>query len=127
MKSLYETMIDTYGRDAQLDMVIEEMAELTQAILKLRRAERRNSKEKRAIIEWETKEGKMLIKALEGDVAKKTEDLIGEWADVTLMLAQLRVMIPGKYEYALEDKIQAAANKLKTVGLIPGQDFEAIA
>lgn len=36
-KSIYERAIETFGLDKQEDMLIEEMAELTQAILKNRR------------------------------------------------------------------------------------------
>lgn len=34
---LYKTALETWGYDSQFDMLIEEMAELTQAILKSRR------------------------------------------------------------------------------------------
>lgn len=60
--------VETYGVDAQTDMVIEEMSELTKALLKLRRA---------------------------GDGPKHDEALanvIEEAADVQIMLEQLRIM-----------------------------------
>jgi NTP pyrophosphatase (non-canonical NTP hydrolase) len=126
MKSIYEVMVDTYGRDAQMDMVIEECSELTKAILKLRRAEHHNSRARRDMVNRETKEGQLIIKAMEGSVLKRQEELVEEWADVSIMLEQLKVMVPGKYQYALEDKIKVAVNKLSSVGLILGEDFEVV-
>lgn len=41
----YKLFVDTWGEDAQLDMCIEEMAELIQAINKYKRRGRRNSPE----------------------------------------------------------------------------------
>lgn len=37
MRGLYEMAIKTYGMQAQIDVAIEEMAELTKALLKTRR------------------------------------------------------------------------------------------
>ena len=124
MKSLYEAVVETYGRDAQFDMVIEECSELIKAVLKLRRVERENSKAKRDAVNRETEMGKITLKAMEGSVLKRQEELIGEWADVTIMLNQIQAMIPGKYQYALEDKIKSASSLLANHGLVLGEDFE---
>jgi NTP pyrophosphatase (non-canonical NTP hydrolase) len=123
-RSIFQAAVETWGRDAQLDMAIEEMSELTKAILKLRRAERNNTRSARDIINRETKEGQLMIKTLEGTIIKAQEELVGEWADVHLMLAQIRFMVPGKYEYALEDKIKAMQGKLRSYGLQPGEDYD---
>jgi NTP pyrophosphatase (non-canonical NTP hydrolase) len=124
LKTIYEAMVDEYGRDAQLDMVIEECSELIKAILKLRRAERRNSRARRDDVNRETQEGKLLLKAMEGGVIKCQEELVEEWADVTILLRQLQNIVPGKYTYALEDKLKKAVAMLTSKGLTLGEDFE---
>ena len=58
--------ISTYGKDAQMDMAIEEMSELTKEILKLRRAERADK-----------------------DTKAEIEHLKEEMADVQIMLDQM--------------------------------------
>lgn len=71
-KELLQKAIDTYGEDAQMDMCIEEMSELTKAILKLRRYQ----------------------KAHEGDCTKALLDNIAEEvADVEIMLEQVKIML----------------------------------
>lgn len=125
MRSIYEAMIEVYGRDEQFDKAIEECSELIKAILKLRVAERRNSRTNRDAVNRETADGQLIIKAMEGIVLKRQEEFIGEWADVSLMLNQLRIMVPGKYQYALEDKLKSASALLKNDhGLVYGEDFE---
>lgn len=60
--------INTYGKSAQLDMVVEEMAELTKAISKLRRA------------------------GSDAETRAAMENIAEEAADVQIMLDQLRMM-----------------------------------
>jgi len=64
----FEACHKTYGRQAQEDVLIEEMAELTKAVLKHRRAERCGSKV--------------------GTVNARNA-IVDELADVTIMIAQL--------------------------------------
>lgn len=66
--------VDTYGAAAQTDMAIEEMSELTKALLKFRRAE--NNPE-------------------EYDLEKRRQDIYEEIADVIIMLAQLIMIYDG--------------------------------
>lgn len=69
-KEIMQKAIDTYGESAQLDMVIEEMSELTKAILK----DRRNTF---------------------SDGSKSSEcldNIIEEVADVEIMLEQLKII-----------------------------------
>ena len=62
--------IRTYGEQPQVDVAIEEMSELTKAILKYRRAENKNKNE-----------------------AEYLEDnIIEEIADVQIMLDQMRII-----------------------------------
>lgn len=60
--------VDTYGKDAQVDMMIEEMSELTKAICKLKRAQ------------------------TEAAAIKAIHSIIEEAADVQIMLDQMRII-----------------------------------
>ena len=62
--------INTYGEQPQVDMTIEEMSELTKAILKYRRAENKNKNEAEYL----------------------EDDIIEEIADVQIMLDQMRII-----------------------------------
>ena len=62
--------INTYGEQPQVDMCIEEMSELTKAILKYRRAENKNKNEAEYL----------------------EDDIIEEIADVQIMLDQMRII-----------------------------------
>lgn len=68
--------VDTYGAAAQTDMAIEEMSELTKALLKFRRAE--NNPE-------------------EYDIERKRLDIYEEVTDVMIMLAQLIMIYDGGF------------------------------
>ncbi len=68
--------VDTYGAAAQADMAIEEMSELTKALLKFRRAE--NNPE-------------------EYDIETKRTDIYEEIADVMIMLVQLIMIYDGGF------------------------------
>lgn len=66
--SIYERVIATYGEQTQVDKAIEEMSELTKALLKLRHAE----------------------KDFEIDICGQAVD--EEMADVEIMLEQLEII-----------------------------------
>ena len=70
MIETYKKAIETFGEDSQIDMAIEEMSELTKALLKYRRA---------------VKSGNNVV--LRKIVAKN--DVSEEMADVYIMLEQL--------------------------------------
>lgn len=84
---LYSKAISTYGEDGQIDMVIEEMAELTQALLKIRRYQ----------------------KAHKGKFTTELMDHVSEeMADVEIVLEQAKII------YQNEDLIDwHKGNKLK--------------
>lgn len=63
----------TYGYDSQSQMLIEEMSELTKAVCKLNRMEKRLERE--------------AVPAIECD--KVTEDVLDEIADVQIMIYQM--------------------------------------
>lgn len=88
--AIMKRAIDTYGQSAQLDLVVEEMAELTKAISKLRRA--RPGPEFRATV----------------------ENIVEETADVQIMIDQLRMILAFDTTLAEEEKLQRLAGRLNT-------------
>ena len=89
-KSLLHRAVYTYGCSAQQDVAIEEMSELTKALLKFRRAG--------TLVDEETK-GK-----LRSDVAE-------EVADVLITIEQLKIMFD--IEDDVEDWKEKKLNRLK--------------
>jgi len=84
--------IQTWGEPAQMDMAVEEMAELTKALCKVKRAQ----------------EGPELAAAI--------ENAIEEVADVQIMLDQLRIML-GKTGADVEDaKLRRLESRLMMAG-----------
>lgn len=82
--------IDTYGREAQIDMCIEECSELIKALLKYRRLP--------------------LEERLASKGTKALENIQEEIADVQIMLWQIDLM----YGYGcVEDQIDKKINRLK--------------
>lgn len=63
--------IETYGNESQVDMAIEEMSELTKALLKYRRALKGNT---------------------DISVSKAHSDILEEIADVEIMLDQMKII-----------------------------------
>lgn len=86
--AIMKRAIDTYGQSAQLDLVVEEMAELTKAISKLRRA--RPGPEFRATV----------------------ENIVEETADVQIMIDQLRMILAFSTTLAEEEKLQRLDGRL---------------
>lgn len=77
-----QSAIDHYGEDNQLDMAIEEMAELTKAICKYKRA----VKERERDICYSTAK----------DVIFAKGDIVEEIADVLIMIEQLTMIFDCK-------------------------------
>ena len=69
-KEIEGRAIRIYGENSQVDVAIEEMSELTKAILKYRRAENKNKNEAEYL----------------------EDDIIEEIADVQIMLDQMRII-----------------------------------
>lgn len=86
--------IDTWGGFAQTDMAIEEMSELTKAILKHRRAKTRE------------------------DFLRTRNDVYEEMADVIIMLMQLLMIFGGRQEVQkiIDEKINRLAGRLENAG-----------
>jgi NTP pyrophosphatase (non-canonical NTP hydrolase) len=77
-QEIYRAAIDKYGYASQYDMLIEEMAELTQAILKARRRSPHNH----------------------------TENLHEEFVDVKIVMAQIELVLnPQRLEFWKQEKL----------------------
>lgn len=90
-----KTIVDTYGADPQMDMMIEEASELTKALLKYRRKSKSDSST--------------------GDEMMALRDaIIDEIADTKIMLAQMEILFgcAGEVEAQIESKIKRQMDRL---------------
>ena len=94
--------IDTYGADKQIDQMIEEMSELTKALLKHRR---------KAI----QLEGGNVNPTPDTDLAKARADILEETADVIIMLTQIIMIFGGRdfVERTIESKVYRQKKRLR--------------
>lgn len=92
---ILQQAVSTYGKAAQTDMAIEEMSELTKALLKYRRLE--NS-----------------LKSADCKQAQAKQNIYEEIADVIIMLTQLTMIYGGKDEIKtfIEGKVLRLAERL---------------
>ncbi|MEE0100797.1 MAG: hypothetical protein U0I48_03555 [Acutalibacteraceae bacterium] len=90
--------ISTYGKEAQVDMVIEEMSELTKALLKYRRSKNTTG------IEY----------------GKLRSNIIEEAADVLIMVAQIIIMFDkdGECQAEVDYKVNRLYERLGLVGKV---------
>lgn len=100
--------IDTYGADKQIDQTIEEMSELTKALLKHRR---------KAI----QLEGGNVNPTPDTDLARA--DILEETADVIIMLTQIIMIFGGRdfVERIIESKVYRQKKRLRKE--TDGQDY----
>lgn len=87
-----ETIIRHYGPDAQINMVIEECSELIKALLKFRRADMDG-----------------------GDLVGLRKDIVGEMADVEIMLRQMEIVFAvsdGERDAEIDRKIQRQLRRI---------------
>lgn len=102
-----QAAVETFGKEAQVDMAIEEMSELTKALLKHRRAE--HSPEA-----W--------------DYEKTRQNILEEMADVIIMLLQLVIIYGGREDirkdiaYKVERLDKRLKNAAKEAGVDAAQD-----
>lgn len=87
-RALLDRAITAYGAPAQIDMAVEEMAELTKAICKVKRA------------------------SCAAEAAAALENAVEEMADVQIMLDQLRIIFHRSTEEAEEAKLERLKNRL---------------
>lgn len=94
-RAIMQRAIDTYGRQAQTDVAMEEMAELTKALLKTRRVpDDDHDAQQRA-----------------------TSNVIEEIADVEIMIDQLKIMYGECYVNAVrEQKLVRLEARLNDIG-----------
>ena len=86
--ALLTRAIHTYGEPTQIDMAVEEMAELTKALCKIKRAQAGR------------------------EVAAALGNAVEEMADVQIMLDQLRIIFHCSPEEAEEVKLERLKNRL---------------
>lgn len=84
--------VDTYGAEAQVDMAVEEMSELTKALLKYRRKAAQGSK----------------------DLEAARENILEEVADVIIMLTQFIMIYGGRdlVQETIENKVDRQIKRL---------------
>lgn len=87
---ILQQAVDTYGKEAQTDMAIEEMSELSKALLKHRRAEKHPEA-------W--------------DYERTRQDIYEEMADVIIMLTQLLMIYGGREE--IQNDIDSKVSRLE--------------
>ena len=81
-RALLDRAITTYGAPAQMDMAVEEMAELTKALCKIKRAQ------------------------AGCEVTAAIGNVVEEMADVQIMLDQLRLIFARSTDEVEEDKLR---------------------
>lgn len=94
--------LEHYGERAQVDMILEEMAELSKALLKLRRAQKFREPGQRLLM----------------------EDVAEEIADVQIVLDQMKLLFPG-WETWMQKKLQRLEERIekeRTKGAVEGRD-----
>lgn len=89
-RALLDRAITAYGAPAQIDMAVEEMAELTKALCKVKRVS--CAAEAKAVL----------------------ENVVEEMADVQIMLDQLRIIFHRSTEEIEEAKLERLAGRLHT-------------
>lgn len=98
-----QNAVDTYGKEAQVDVAIEEMSELIKALLKNRRAEH-------SLEAW--------------DYEKTQQNIFEEIADVVIMLTQLLVIFDGRdaVQKAIDAKVERLSTRLTGAAREAGAD-----
>ncbi len=94
--------LEHYGERAQVDMMLEEMAELSKALLKLRRAQKFREPGQRLLM----------------------EDVAEEIADVQIVLDQMKLLFPGR-ETWMQKKLQRLEERIekeRTKGAVERRD-----
>ena len=107
-KEILQKAIDTYGDDSQMDMCIEEMSELTKALLKFRRLENKKS----------------TVKSIDyaeyiSEKIHTASNVAEEIADVKIMLVQMEMIFGCSEEVnnQIEFKIKRLKERLKNGGV----------
>lgn len=89
-RALLDRAITTYGAPAQMDMAVEEMAELTKALCKVKRA------------------------SCAAEAKAALENAVEEMADVQIMLDQLRIIFGRSTAEIEEDKLRRLLRRINS-------------
>lgn len=125
MRQISQACIDIWGFDAQMLMVAEEALELAHAVLKHRRAFKRYSasgasltrdEEFRDVDYVDPHTRQLTEKAHARVLAKVIKSVQTEAMQVTFMIDQLKLMLPGDYTTILEAELEDTANLLRQRG-----------
>lgn len=104
--TVFKRCICEYGMQPQVDMCIEEMSELTKALLKWRR---RGSHVK----------GENVVPVNDGKTLAQTRgDIIDELADVSIMVRQMEIMFEAEEE--VQERIDFKVNR--QIGRLEGKN-----
>ena len=103
-RALLDRAITTYGAPTQMDMAVEEMAELTKALCKIKRAQ--------AGCEVTAAIGKVKRVSCAAEAKAVLENVVEEMADVQIMLDQLRIIFHRSTEEVEEAKLERLKNRL---------------
>lgn len=87
-RNIMTRAIQHFGETAQIDMAVEEMAELTKAICKVKRAQAR------------------------AEMGAAVENVVEEIADVQIMLDQLRLIFARSTDEVEEDKLRRLLSRI---------------
>jgi len=110
MREVSKAAVETWGTEAQMFMVAEEGIELAHAVLKWKRAWRKYNK---VDAEMELVERKAIQRAY----LKAVKHVQVEAMQVTFMIDQLKVLLPGDYQSILEDELKDTMNRLRQRGI----------
>lgn len=116
MRRISEAAIDIWGFEAQMLMVAEEALELAHAIMKHRRAFKRYSASGATLTRDEDAIDALGEKAYARNLAKVSKQVQVEAMQVTFMIDQLKLMLPGDYTTILEAELEDTANLLRQRG-----------
>lgn len=105
-RMLFEKAMELWGRNNQLDVVVEECCELAKAVLKLKRAERKQIKGA----------PDMTPTQLETLLQECIAEVISEAGDVLIMLGQLAILVPGDYDEVYQGKLASMFYHLQDRG-----------
>ena len=105
VKRVLQQAIDTYGVEAQLDMCIEEMSELTKAICKYKRLQNSISENKYV--------ARTEMLDFTSKLSTATDNIAEETADVLIMLEQIKMIFgTSTIEKQIDYKVKRLAERL---------------
>lgn len=114
MRDVSKAAVDRWGHEAQMLMVAEEAIELAHALLKYRRSWKKYNEQG---VDLTREEDGLEKKAHSRALMKVTKNVMTEAMQLTFMLDQLKVMLPGDYESVLDEVLVDCAQLLRNRGV----------